>query len=279
MEQEIAFQSAGNTLSGFLHVPDGVATAQPALILLHGFGGSCRGAGHPELAAALERAGYVALRFDYRGCGKSDGERGSVICEEEIADTHQAIAFLGSQPNVDATRIGLIGASLGGSVAIEVTAADPRVKVCAANGAIGNGERRFRAQYPDPAKWQSFRTKLDDARRRKATLNRFEIIQIPEPYRKGLPPGATMEFSAETAISLMALNPEAVVGRIAPRPLLLIHPRADAVVPVAETEALSAAAGANCETHIIESREHFASGSPALIALTLDWLGRHIPVA
>ncbi len=282
MEQAISFPSDGIALKGVLHVPDGPAKPRPAIILCHGFGGSCRGAGHPELAQALTLAGYVVLRFDFRGCGQSEGERANVICLEEARDLHHAIDFLETQPGIDRDRIGVIGASLGGSVALHVTANDQRLKFCAANGAIGRGERRFRFQYRDPAQWRSFLERLEDAKRVKAEtgrsvmLNRFDIVYIPESNRGGLPPGATMEFTAETAMSMLGFNPEDTIAEIAPRPLLLIHPRADAVVPVSETESMAAAAGAQCETHITESRNHFGSGDPTLIAITLDWLKRKV---
>ncbi len=283
MERAVEFPSDGLALRGVLHVPDGAAGPRPALILCHGFGGSCRGAGHPALAAALEAAGYVVLRFDFRGCGESEGEKGSVICDEEVADLRHAVDFLAARPEAAADAIGVIGASLGGSVALQATAEDPRLKLCAASGAIGDGERRFRYQYPDDAAWQAFRARLDEARRvraeagRPTLLGRFDIVEIPEANRAGLPPGAVMAFTAETADSMLAFSPERVVGRIAPRPILLIHPRADAVVPCSESEALARAAGANAELHILDSAEHFGSGNAALIALTLDWLARHLP--
>jgi hypothetical protein len=277
MEQAIGFASAGLALKGFLHVPHG-AGKRPGLVLCHGFGGSCRGAGHPELAKALEQAGYVVLRFDFRGCGQSDGTRGDVIVDEEIADLEHAIDFLVTQPCVAASRIGVIGASLGGSVAIEVAASDARVKVCVANGSVGNGERRYRAQYPDAAAWQAFLRRLDEAKRAQAMLNRFEIVFIPESDRAGLPPGAIMEFTAATAQSLRESCPERVVGEIAPRPLLLVHPRGDRVVPFGESEALAAAAGPTCEKHIIDGSAHFGSGSAEIAALVLEFLKRRLPI-
>jgi hypothetical protein len=276
MEQAISFISDGFALKGFLHLPDG-AGKRPGLVLCHGFGGSCRGAGHPELAKLLEQAGYVVLRFDFRSCGQSEGRRGDVIVDEEIADLRHAIDFLEAQPSVDAPRIGVIGASLGGSVAIEVVASDARVKICVANGSVGNGERRYRAQYPDNAAWRTFLKRLDEARHAKAMLNRFEVVYIPESERAGLPPGAVMEFTAATAQSMLDSCPERVVAKIAPRPLLLVHPRGDRVVPFGESEALAKAAGANAELHIIEGSAHFGSGSAEIAALVLDFLKRHLP--
>src|SRR6476620_7188225 len=118
MEQSVSFESGGVTLKGTLHIPDGANRRRPALVSCHGFGGSRDGAGHPQLARALEKAGYVVLRFDFRGCGESGGERGRVICMEEVEDVRNAISFLESQRAVDPARIGLIGASLGGAVVI-----------------------------------------------------------------------------------------------------------------------------------------------------------------
>jgi dipeptidyl aminopeptidase/acylaminoacyl peptidase len=284
MERKISFDSAGITLRGTLHIPDGAAKARPAIVQCHGFGGSSSGAGHPELARALERAGYIVLRFDFRGCGASDGDPGNVICLEEVEDLRNAIGFLERQEGVDKSKIGVIGASLGGAVVLYVAATDARVRVCAANGAVGNGERRFRFQYPDDAVWQRFLQRLEDARRhreqtgRSVMLNRFEIVQIPEHSRAGLPPGAIMQFTAETAMSMLAFNPGSLVRQIAPRPLLLIHPRGDEVVPKSESEQLAAGAGEPCELHIIDTTNHFGSGDPALQKITLDWLARYLPV-
>ena len=285
MENQISFESSGVTLRGTLHAPDGPALSRPAIVLCHGFGGSSNGAGHPELARTLERAGYAVLRFDFRGCGASDGEHGRVICMEEVDDVRAAIGFLQTQAGVDPSKIGLIGASLGGSVALTAAALDERVKVCAANGAIGNGERRFRFQYRDDDAWQKFRQRLDDARKtrrdtgRPVMISRFDIVAIPEYLRTGLPPGASMDFPAETAISMLEFSPETVVGRIAPRPLLLVHPRGDDVVPASESEHLAAAAGKPCELHLIDISDHFASGDPALQKITLNWLARYLPAA
>ncbi len=283
MEQQINFASSGITLRGTLHTPAGPALARPGIVLCHGFGGNSNGAGHPELARTLERAGYVVLRFDFRGCGGSDGELGRVICLEEVEDVRAAISFLQAQPAVDKAKIGLIGASLGGSVVLHAAAVDERVKACAANGSIGNGERRFRFQYPDDAAWSQFLARLDEGRRmrretgRSMMINRFDIVQIPQYLRVGMPPGASMDFPAETAISMLEFSPENVVRQIAPRPLLLIHPRSDDVVPASESEHIAAAAGEPCELHLIDINDHFASGDPVLQKITIDWLSRYLP--
>jgi pimeloyl-ACP methyl ester carboxylesterase len=282
MEHAVHFDSAGLRLNGTLHLPDDAGRARPALVICHGFGGNSSGADRRQFALAFERAGYVVLRFDFRGCGASEGEPGRVICMEEVEDLRHALSFLQSQPGVDAARIGVIGGSLGGSVAIYAAALDERIRACVANGAIGDGERRFRFQYPDPAQWQRFLARLEAARRERARtgrpvmMDRFDIVAIPEARRTGLSPGARLEFPAETAISMLEFRPEVVVRRIAPRPLLLTHPRGDEVVPASESQQLAAAAGEPCELRILESADHFSSGDPVLQRIVLEWLARHL---
>ena len=283
MERPVRFDSAGLSLRGTLHTPEGSAAPRPAVIICHGFGGNSTGADRQRLAQTLVQKGYVALRFDFRGCGASDGEPGRVICMEEVEDLGNAITFLQAQDKVDGERIGVIGGSLGGSVAIYAAAFDPRLKACAANGAIGDGERRFRYQYRDNDAWKCFLERLEEAKRHRERtgtsimIDRFEIVHIPEHRRAGLSPGARMRFPAETATSMLAFKPEKVARRIAPRPLLLIHPRGDDVVPMSESECLAAAAGDPCELHIIDTDDHFSSTNPALLRITLDWLSRYLP--
>ena len=55
----------------------------------------------------LTGLGYVVLRFDMRGCGESEGERGNLICLEQVEDTSSALTFLAKHPAVDPNRIGV----------------------------------------------------------------------------------------------------------------------------------------------------------------------------
>jgi len=108
-------------------------------------------------------------------------------------------------------------------------------------------------------------------------LHRFDIVNIPERLRAGMPARSVMEFPAETAISILEFRPDDFVRRISPKPLLLVHPKADDVLPKSESEYLASLAGEPCELHITESNDHFASGDPVLHKITLDWLFRYLP--
>jgi pimeloyl-ACP methyl ester carboxylesterase len=79
-------------------------------------------------ADTLTRRGIAVLRVDDRGVGGS--ERGTVTpTSADLADDVRAgVAFLSSLPNVDATRIGLIGHSEGAAIAAMVAADTPAVR-------------------------------------------------------------------------------------------------------------------------------------------------------
>ena len=102
MTEAVTFPSDGLQLSGAVHLPEGLRPGErrPAIIMMHGFGANKNGG--PEWVCRQFAAwGYVALRFDYRGCGESEGERGRIIPSEEIADALNAVSYMAARPEVD----------------------------------------------------------------------------------------------------------------------------------------------------------------------------------
>jgi fermentation-respiration switch protein FrsA (DUF1100 family) len=69
------------------------------------------------------------MRFDFRGCGESEGERGWILCLDQVADTSSALSYMARRPYVAADRIALIGSSFGAAVAIYTGGVDKRVKL------------------------------------------------------------------------------------------------------------------------------------------------------
>ncbi|MBS0531462.1 MAG: alpha/beta fold hydrolase, partial [Proteobacteria bacterium] len=142
MQEKLTFHSDGLKLSAVLHVPEGRQSGQrlPAFIVLHGFVGS-KDESHAEIQARmLEEMGYVALRFDFRCCGESEGERGQVRCFDQVADTKNALTFLSMRDEVDPARVGVIGHSFGAAVAVYTAGVDSRVACVISSCGWGNGE-------------------------------------------------------------------------------------------------------------------------------------------
>ena len=287
METKVAFQSEGLVLSGILHVPDDLAPGEKgaAFVVLHGFGGSKDVTEHERQARWMCEWGYVALRFDMRGCGESEGERGRLIIEEQVRDAIAALEFLAAHEAVDPQRIGLYGDSMGAAVSIQAGGLDDRVAAVISSGGWGDGARKFRSQHSAPEEYRAFVEKLQEAKRLKRetgetlVMSRFDIVPIPPELRAHLGETALMEFSSETAQSLYDARPEDYVVNIAPRPLLIVHPATDKVTPVSESIELFKRAGQPTELYMIAGEDHFplSGKDPKSPLIIKSWLDRFFP--
>jgi len=130
MIQEISFKnSKGQTLRGDIYVPEEKYKLKyPAVIVCHGLCGNKDAQNKVDLAEALFEAGFLVLKFDFHGHGKSDGELADITLTQEIDDVKSAIEALYDLPKVDKKKLGLVGHSLGGAVIIAMAAMDSRVK-------------------------------------------------------------------------------------------------------------------------------------------------------
>lgn len=123
------FHSGNQKLLGNLHLPYQNAAC---VITLHGLESSKDSGKWPPIAARLTDEGYACLRFNFRGCGrgaeKSEGKFEDVSLTGRIRDYKAALQFLQdtNKDKVDMRRLGVIGSSFGGMVAIAEQ--DKRIK-------------------------------------------------------------------------------------------------------------------------------------------------------
>ncbi len=286
MEERVSFVSGDLRLAGVLHVPPAARGRRPAFLVLHGFGSNKDGGTAMIAAKLFAGLGYAALRFDMRGCGESEGERGRVICLEQVEDTRRALDYLATRPEVDPARIAVLGHSFGAAVAVYAAGVDPRFAACVSTGGWGDGESKFRAQHASPEAWSRFSAMLEEGRRRRARgermmVPRYEIVPIPPGLRGNLAPGSIMEFPFEVVESMVAFRANDVVGRIAPRPLLLLHPAHDSVTPTEQSIELFRRAGQPCDLHLVADVDHFmlSEGNTLVLGIVRDWLGKHFPAS
>ena len=296
-EQVVSFHSAGLRLHGVLGVPEGLRPSErrAAFLVLHGFGSNSEGPNVLAPTRVLSEFGYVTLRFDMRGCGKSEGEFGRIICLEQVEDLGNALDFLSHHPAVDPGRIGVIGSSFGGAVAVYAGGTNRRVAAVVSNGGWGHGERKFRGQHRTPEAWAKFTKMLEDGRTHRARTGqslmvpRYDIVPIPDHVRQNLErqkvgmlaPNSVEIFPAETAQSMFDFRAGDVVGRIAPRPLLLIHAANDSVTPTEQSIEMFKRAGQPAELHLFSGLDHFlfAENSTRVWSLLRNWLDLYFPAA
>ena len=285
MEERVTFASGGLKLSGVLHLPDERRPGErlPAFLVLHGFGGNKDGGVAMVAAKLFAQWGYAALRFDMRGCGMSEGERGRVICLEQVEDTRNALAFLAARPEADPNRIAVYGQSFGAAVAVYAAGVEPKLAACIATGAWGDGEKKFRKQHESPEAWRKFTAMLEDGRRERQRsgksimVPRYDIVPIPPRLRGSLPEGAIMKFPFEVVESMLAFRGNDVVGKIAPRPLLLLHSANDSVTPTEQSIDLFRHAGQPTDLHLVAGVDHFmlAENNVLVIQLVRSWLDKY----
>lgn len=83
-------------------------------IICHGFGSNKERPLLRAIADSLQQKGIASIRFDFNGCGKSDGKFEDMTVPNEIEDAKRVVAYALQQPWVD--DICLVGHSQGGVV-------------------------------------------------------------------------------------------------------------------------------------------------------------------
>ena len=113
--ENVSFQSEGLKISAVLHLP---AKANPSCIIAsHGLISSKDSYKYIALGERLSQEGMALLRFDFRGCGESEGTLEQSTVTARISDLSSAMQFVGSHPDLG-NRIVLLGSSLGGYVSL-----------------------------------------------------------------------------------------------------------------------------------------------------------------
>jgi dienelactone hydrolase len=124
--------AAGTTekLLGFLFLPKDAAPGAkaPAMVVVHGSGGvDDRREG--DWGRLLSASGIAVLAIDSftpRGVRSTVEDQSRVSSQQMVRDAYGALAFLAARDTIDAERVGVMGMSKGGSVALD--AADERTQ-------------------------------------------------------------------------------------------------------------------------------------------------------
>ena len=110
---QVTFPCGELTLEGVFHIPEGAAPFA-CVVVCHPhplYGGDMDNNVVVAVCYALCKREVSALRFNFRGTGRSDGSFGGGIAEQQ--DVKAAISFVTSREEVDPNRIGLCGYSFG----------------------------------------------------------------------------------------------------------------------------------------------------------------------
>ncbi|MBA3721647.1 MAG: alpha/beta fold hydrolase [Parachlamydiaceae bacterium] len=119
IREAVTLVNEGEKIFGILHRPLKKQKV-PAVLICSGFAGNKCGKSRlfVRLAQELVKQGIAVFRFDYRGAGDSEGEFQDITIEGKLSDTLTCLDFLTRDLQIDPTRIGLLGRSLGGVISI-----------------------------------------------------------------------------------------------------------------------------------------------------------------
>jgi exosortase A-associated hydrolase 2 len=129
-QEAFFFENHGSKLFGFLHVPHRRQSMGPqsrGIVFCHPFAEE-KTISHRvvnNFARRLCRQGYPVLRFDYRGCGDSEGDFEQATLKTRLADIGKAIDIFFQ--HTQTVHLSLFGLRLGATLAALTAAGDSRV--------------------------------------------------------------------------------------------------------------------------------------------------------
>lgn len=269
----------------------------PAVLLCQGLSG-VKHLVLPEVAEGLAAAGISSLRFDYAGCGESEGAQGWIDPAARIDDARFALATLAAHPAVDRGRIGVYGHSYGGPVAICCASREPLARAVVAVSGPGDGTDLLRSAHTS-WDWIALRERVAAERAAIAAgapptrVDLNDILPFSPAflaaYAKLSAGGGTtaMSTSASAATYFLAtvdamadFHPADDARRLGGRPLLMIHGTSDDTAPIEDAEALFAEVRGPKRFVAVPGAAHndldAGEGLRQAIDAAAGWFGEHL---
>jgi hypothetical protein len=148
-DEEVFIPGNGFSIAATLSKPEGLASRAPAVILVGGTGRQDRDEltdGVPvlgHLANAIADAGFLVVRYDKRGVGRSGGRVESATLADYADDALRVLRWLRERDDVDEDRIAMIGYAEGGAMAMLAARREKRVAALGLLAAPGRAGREL----------------------------------------------------------------------------------------------------------------------------------------
>ena len=259
----------------------GEGRRRPVVVVCHGFKGFKDWGFHPWVGERLAAAGYAAVHFNFsrNGVGEDlleftdlDRFRRNTITTEadDLGTVLSSLATAFPDVPLDPDRVGLLGHSRGGGIALLVASETPSVKALVTFAGVGTFDR-----FSDPALQAIWRQR--------------GFLEVPNART-----GQMMPIGVEALDDFLAnrerFDLTAAVSRLT-CPYRIVHGTADENVPFAEAEALLAATSGRGDVDLVrmEGAGHtfgaahpFAGATPDLekaLDAAVEWFDRHLKAA
>ena len=245
--EKISWKSDGLNIKGEIYIPAKPSSPFPGLIVCHGIPAKSKepgDRGYPLLAERFCRDGFEVLIFNFRGAGSSEGNFDILGWTRDLEG---ALDFFIRRPEIDPTRIFLMGFSGGAAVSIYVAA---RRKEIAALVSCAS-----------PAEFQDLITGkgLVDFLAHSREVGIIKDANFP-PSLEGWKDG------------FRTMKPLDWVKQIPPRPLLLIHGTEDDVVNINQAKKIYDKVRGEAELFLIQGAGHRLRVDERAMQKAMEWL-------
>ena len=244
--REITLEVDGLNIAGWLYLPAG-KMPYPTVCVCHGIPARIPEPGERGYALLAEQIcshSFAVLLFNFRGTGTSGG---NLDILGWTRDLKAAIDYLVTLPEVDKSRLALLGFSGGAAVSVYAAAQDKRVSSVVACAC--------------PAEFTLF-TKTDEVQ---SLIKHFRSIGVIRD--SDFPPSAQ-----EWLNGFKLVSPINYMAGISPRPLLLVHGSRDEIVAVSDAYKLYEHAGEPKQMVIVDGAGHRLRQNAEAMAVVFGWL-------
>ena len=303
MESIYFFNEKGQRLSGNLYYPKNTNKRKkhPAVILIQGLSGSKEKV-LPDAAKIFTKNGYIALAFDYRGHGESEGEKNRFFPLERIEDSRHAIAWARQQKEIDENKIYLYGLSYGGATVLCVSALEKNIKAASSvSGATLDGFSFMRGLRANDD-WITLKNKLEIARNKRSLTGEETLLEFTKDVmtfgksfgdkysslgnkNKSSSIPTTQDKSSNT-LMLTAKSVEAMIEFDISNyiekliiPTCVIHGEKDQLIDIEEAMNTFAKIKSNKELYILKDKDHIdldsGDGLKKQVQLSIEWFKKH----
>ena len=189
IREAVTLENHGEKIFGIIHRPLSIhnnSKKVPAILICPGFAGNKCGKLRMfvTLGKKLAQLGIAVFRFDYRGAGDSEGDFSEMTIDGEVSDTLKCLDFLQNEAQIDASRIGILGRSLGGAIAVLTARRSQKIKSLALLAPVFKSD-------PWRELWKSIQSKQSLAKTDKEVLRHLpanipNLIFLTQIFQLGL---------------------------------------------------------------------------------------------
>ena len=238
-------------LVGLETIPSAEKERYPTVILVHGFGVTKSEYGmFDNLANNLSENGFLVYRFDFSGCGESQGDYSETSLSKLKSDLSKILDFVKSQSKVDGSRIGIHAQSFGTATTI---ALEPAIQCLVMTGSISHPKEVLSKLFGDGYHPEGISTR---------TKSEGTITRIKPQFWKDFE-----NYDLLKSIKKIKC------------PILFIHGSKDDRVPISEMEAYFQNANEPKEKVIIEGADHgLEPQRDKMYKIAVDWFQKWLMI-